>query len=370
MQRKCLCSRDPPCPTCRWLQAEEPHRQPAKEEAGGKRQYEKWTPDVTDALLESMESSNQDGATWYSRYRNSGKKAGGSTKVDGRTKRHLIDELVQALETQGYTKDAKKVKAKVESFETIYRGATREMERTGMGVTEEDIAKGYSIWEEKVKGMYPDFERLDRIMGERVAANPPPDATADDAASILIFGSAPNTGGEGGADAVGSDVESRAGDDLLSVNASTSSTPDGSPHFAPPVALTPHKRRFSAGTSDSVTSTTSKRSSRFNLSNELEKRQLAEFAALQEKMQVEWKKHEWEREKLTMEMDLRREERESEVEFRRRELELQNKEMDLRLEEAAERRLLLQLQLRKLEAASSSPRGPPESHLSSSLASY
>ncbi|KAI9907133.1 hypothetical protein PsorP6_016519 [Peronosclerospora sorghi] len=60
--------------------------------------------------------------------------------------------------------------------------------------------------------MYPDFERLDRIMGERVEANPPPDVTADDAANILIFGSEPNTGGEDGADAVGSDVEYRAGD--------------------------------------------------------------------------------------------------------------------------------------------------------------
>ncbi|KAI9921766.1 hypothetical protein PsorP6_001885 [Peronosclerospora sorghi] len=77
-----------------------------------------------------------------------------------------------------------------------------------MVVTEEDIAKGYSTWEEKVKRVYPDFERLDHIMVERVADNPPPDATADEAASILIFGSAPNTGGEGVADAVGSDVES------------------------------------------------------------------------------------------------------------------------------------------------------------------
>ncbi|KAI9910198.1 hypothetical protein PsorP6_010246 [Peronosclerospora sorghi] len=49
-------------------------------------------------------------------------------------------------------------------------------------------------------------KRLDRIMGEQVAANPQPDATADDAASILSFGSVLSTGGEGGADAVGSDV--------------------------------------------------------------------------------------------------------------------------------------------------------------------
>ncbi|KAI9905754.1 hypothetical protein PsorP6_013945 [Peronosclerospora sorghi] len=69
-------------------------------------------------------------------------------------------------------------------------------------------------------------------------------------------------------------------------------------------------------------------------------------------------------------MDHRREDRESEVEFQRRELELKNKEMDLRLEEAAERRLLLQLQLGKLEAASSSPRVPPEFQQSSSGASY
>ncbi|KAI9906068.1 hypothetical protein PsorP6_013476 [Peronosclerospora sorghi] len=54
-----------------------------------------------------------------------------------------------------------------------------------------------------------------------------------------------------------------------------------------------------------------------------------------------------------MKMDLRREEQESKVDFRCRELELKNKEMYLRLEEAVERRLLLQLQLRKLEAASS-----------------
>ncbi|KAI9911201.1 hypothetical protein PsorP6_009400 [Peronosclerospora sorghi] len=143
------------------------------------------------------------------------------------------------------------------------------MERTGTGVTEEDIAKGYSTWEEK---------RLVRIMRERVAANPPSDATADDTASILILRSAPNPGGEGGGDAVGSDVESRAGDELLSINTTTSSTPDGSPHFDPPVALTPRKLRLSASTSDSVTSTTSKRSSRFNLSDELEKMQLAGFA--------------------------------------------------------------------------------------------
>ncbi|KAI9918728.1 hypothetical protein PsorP6_011997 [Peronosclerospora sorghi] len=68
----------------------------------------------------------------------------------------------------------------------------------------------------------------------------------------------PNTGGEGGDDALGSDVESRVGDELFSVNATTSCTPDGKPHFSPPVALTLRKRRLSASTSDSVTSTTSK----------------------------------------------------------------------------------------------------------------
>ncbi|KAI9908043.1 hypothetical protein PsorP6_016274 [Peronosclerospora sorghi] len=71
-----------------------------------------------------------------------------------------------------------------------------------------------------------------------------------------------------------------------------------------------------------------------------------------------------------MDMDLRRKERESDAEFRRRELEFKNKEMDLRLEEAAKRRLLTRLQLGKLEEASSSPQYPPESHLSSSGAKY
>ncbi|KAI9905737.1 hypothetical protein PsorP6_013946 [Peronosclerospora sorghi] len=103
------------------------------------------------------------------------------------------------------------------------------MERTGMEVMEEDIEK-----RKKVKGMYPVFERLDCVMGERVVANPPPDETADDVASILIFGSAPSTGGEGDPDAVESDVESRVGDELLSVNATTSSKPDVSIHLAQP----------------------------------------------------------------------------------------------------------------------------------------
>ncbi|KAI9918174.1 hypothetical protein PsorP6_012765 [Peronosclerospora sorghi] len=50
-----------------------------------------------------------------------------------------------------------------------------------------------------------------------------------------------------------------------------------------------------------------------------------------------------------MKMDLRREELERKAEFRRRELESKNNEMDLRLEDTAELRLLLQLQLRNVE---------------------
>ncbi|KAI9907323.1 hypothetical protein PsorP6_016634 [Peronosclerospora sorghi] len=155
------------------------------------------------------------------------------------------------------------------------------MELTRMEVMEADIKKGYSTWEEKGKGMYPDLRNWVASWGAS-SCNPPLNATADALASILVFGSAPRTG-----------VEKISSRRFLSVNATTSSTPDDSQHLAQPVPHTPHKRRLSASISDSVTLTTSKRNSWFKLSDEREKRKLAELAAQQEKVQVEWKKPEW-----------------------------------------------------------------------------
>ncbi|KAI8814007.1 hypothetical protein BJ742DRAFT_900822 [Cladochytrium replicatum] len=133
-----------------------------------------------------MESWDEEGTSWYDTQRNSGAKKAGSTKLDGRTKLHKHQEAADALKLLGYHRLANQVKTKIEWFESQYRKAASMMKHTGEGVTE-DVTLRYSTWAYKVDGKFPNFDRLNKFMGEQICANPPDEIVSRDGVYDLLF---------------------------------------------------------------------------------------------------------------------------------------------------------------------------------------
>ncbi|KAI8801411.1 hypothetical protein BJ742DRAFT_744543 [Cladochytrium replicatum] len=85
----------------------------------------------TDALLDHMESKDEEGTSWYDTYRNSSPKKGGSTKPDGKTKAHKHQEAADHLKSLGYHCLANQVKTKIEWFKSQYCKAASMMKNRG-----------------------------------------------------------------------------------------------------------------------------------------------------------------------------------------------------------------------------------------------
>ncbi|KAI9103910.1 hypothetical protein DFS34DRAFT_606329, partial [Phlyctochytrium arcticum] len=140
-----------------------------------------WTPEEEDVLIEWLNNAGNYDQFRCGRYKDKSNR----NRTSKKTKIQLCQELAALLADKGFPGlTAQQVKSKLEDYEGQYREARQDLDKTGSGISDKDKLQTPNIMS-KIKRMFPQWDRLATVLGDRTCNNPGTISQTDDQTTEL-----------------------------------------------------------------------------------------------------------------------------------------------------------------------------------------